>query len=117
MSEESWFVIAGIGVFFIFVVAIWIAILNSEKKEIGEVEYSKKVKKPITLGVISIVVIVISFIGLNNAINNIAPEDYDDEEDINVKEEIEKKICKEKTDEYHKCSWSISEERCVCKER
>ena len=117
MREEGWFVIAGIAVFFIFIVAIWVAILNSEKKEIGEAEYNKKIKKPITVGVISIIVIIVSFIGINNAINNIAPEDYDDEEEIDVKEEIEKKLCKDKADEYHKCSWSISEDRCVCKQR
>lgn len=119
MREEGWVIIAGIAVFFMFIVAIWVAILNSEKKDkvITEQEYSKKIKKPITVGVISIIVVVISLIGLNNISNSIAPEDYDDEEEIDVKEEIEKKLCTDKTDEYHKCSWSISEDRCVCKER
>ena len=39
------------------------------------------------------------------------------DDDVDVKKEIEKKICTNKTDDYHKCSWSVIEDRCVCKQR
>lgn len=47
------------------------------------------------------------------------PSDYKKQQDAQQKEEniTKRRLCSEKSNTYYRCSWSITEDRCVCKQR
>lgn len=47
------------------------------------------------------------------------PSDYEKQQDAQQQEEniTKRRLCSEKTNTYYRCSWSITEDRCVCKQR
>lgn len=47
------------------------------------------------------------------------PSDYEKQKDAQQQEEniTKRRLCSEKSNTYYRCSWSITEDRCVCKQR
>lgn len=95
----------------IFVGIIWIIVIRTKYKGLNEYDLTKKTTIPVTIEVICFILLGIIIIAGGSHSSSTKDDDVD------VKKEIEKKICTNKTDDYHKCSWSIIEDRCVCKQR
>ncbi len=97
------FIVISVIAFIAFVISLTVPFENTDLK--GKIlAYSL-----ITL-VISIIVGMI-FINI--------PSDYEKQKDAQQQEEniTKRRLCSEKTNTYYKCSWSIVEDRCVCKQR
>ncbi len=62
---------------------------------------------------ISAITFIIAFIISMISIN--IPTDYEKEQDR--RDELKRADCRSNTNSYRKCSWSVIEDRCVCKLR
>lgn len=95
-----------IGMIAVVVFIVCVVIINIKKKDCkNDDELLKKNALPLIGIVASIIVVVITIFG-GDLISNPQPD-----------EPRKYKNCEKRSDTYHKCSWSISEDRCVCKER
>lgn len=101
------------GILFLIGVICWIVIIVLSKKDIKFISKDKKQNTQI----IMVWIMIISIIGGIYFINK--PSDYEKQKEEQQKEEEkqEREECRNKSNTYYKCSWSIIEDKCVCKQR
>lgn len=97
-----------IGIIGIVVGLIWILILNLKKEELGEEEFNKKATIPVIIEVVSFIVVMIFVFSDGSSSSSDDTSNWSEEASIE---------CQNRSDTYHKCKWSVIEDRCVCKER
>lgn len=86
---------------------IWLIILNIKKEELGKEEFDRRANAPAIIEVVCFIIFLIFGIGFDSSSSS-------DDDDYTPKKY---EACEAKSDTYHKCSWSITEDRCVCKQR
>ena len=93
----------------IIIFIVCVVLINIKKKDCkNDEELLKKNIIPLIGVLLSIIVVFITLFA-GDIFNN--PKSNDDNEPRKYKN------CEKRSDTYHKCSWSISEDRCVCKQR
>ena len=94
-----------IGAIFIIAFFVCFIIINVQARKYSEEERKNKGNTALIVGIICLIIGVLCIYGGTSS--------SDDDDTTPYKY----RTCENKSDTYHKCSWSISEDRCVCKER
>ena len=94
-------------IFFVISVIAFIVGIISLITQFKNNELREKLLKVSAITFIIAIIIFIIFINI--------PTDYEKEQDR--KDELKRADCRSNTNAYRKCSWSVIEDRCVCKQR